>query len=369
MALEIKVVGNDHDSGDLLQESMHKGFATPSGPVVYTNEFLEFEPIAFPFLNPQFGFDMNQNVSFGGTPELIHDGGDNTGWTAVVNAGAWNFTDTTNPDSGAACFSITAANNNDQASFSDVTETDMSGRTAVTGRIRLETYLQANNSIFLQLRNNGADIGDPVNLNFFINAGSLNAYQSFVIAKSNFNLPSDIVDEITVTSTRTGGSKPTFRVDLFQIEETGSPATFTVSAPFSVFHIDRVVISIADNISSTVIGGTMLGLSYDKFMGLSALLNGVGFQCTINGDVLIGFIFSTIGQFITLSPTIRNTMSDGTNTFITIEINFTRPFVIRSTFSDSLAFIINDDLSGLLQFNALAVGHIEGNVALRNPLA
>ncbi|WP_277214233.1 hypothetical protein, partial [Isoptericola croceus] len=87
------------------------------------------------------------NIAFTDTPELIHDGGDNAGWTGAAVAGTWDFADTVNPNDGTNCVSITSANNNDAATFADATETAMSGRTAVTGQIRLEVFSEASNTI------------------------------------------------------------------------------------------------------------------------------------------------------------------------------------------------------------------------------
>lgn len=55
------------------------------------------------FTNPTYGADMNQNVTFGGTPDKIYDGGDSSLWTAsTITGGAGDFleTDTTHAHGG-----------------------------------------------------------------------------------------------------------------------------------------------------------------------------------------------------------------------------------------------------------------------------
>ena len=132
-----------------------------------------------PFLNPTFGADLNQNITFGGTPELIHNGGDSAGWTGTAAAGSWNFADTTAPAAGSAHVSITNANNLDTAEFTDATETDMSSFTAISGQIQLNVYNASNNTITLQFQNNGSPVGIVVNLNDFINTGTLGVIPKF----------------------------------------------------------------------------------------------------------------------------------------------------------------------------------------------
>lgn len=45
-----------------------------AGLLILTHPFLAFNPEFHPFLNDDFGVNMNQNLAFGGTPDRIHDG-------------------------------------------------------------------------------------------------------------------------------------------------------------------------------------------------------------------------------------------------------------------------------------------------------
>ena len=87
------------------------------GISVFTEPLVIVEAEFKPFLNPLFGIDMNQNFGFAGTPEIIHDGGDTSAWAGTAVAGIWDFADTTDPDAGSACVSLTSGNNNDNALF------------------------------------------------------------------------------------------------------------------------------------------------------------------------------------------------------------------------------------------------------------
>ena len=152
-----------------------------SGAVVYTKEFAERISRNKPFLNPTWGNAMNQDASFGGTPVLIHNGGDTAAWTGAAGAGTWDFADTTNPFAGTRCVSVTSANNLDNATFTNVSTITGSSYTALTLELRLEAYNDTNNSIDLQLALAGVNQGISVNLDNYIDAAVLNVYQNVVI--------------------------------------------------------------------------------------------------------------------------------------------------------------------------------------------
>jgi len=197
--------------GTGLIAHVHKfsgGKSKHAGVLTLQERFIRFKADLFlVFLNDDFGAAMNQNVAFSGTPEGIHDGGDSTLWTAAIVQGTWDFADTTNPQAGTNCVSLTSGSNNDEATFADGTETDMGAHTVVTGQVRLETYDAVNNSIFFQFQNNNVDVGNSINLNDFIDTGLLDAYQGFVIPKADFGLSTDTVDEIDISVTRTGNTR------------------------------------------------------------------------------------------------------------------------------------------------------------------
>ena len=110
--LAVRVEGNNRQ-GTIREAHVHS-FRVASGVhnalSVLTQPFLNFNPEFHPFLNDTFGTAMNQNVSFSGSPEFIHDGGTNTRWTGTATQGTWNFAD-------AGEVRLTGGNNNDRADF------------------------------------------------------------------------------------------------------------------------------------------------------------------------------------------------------------------------------------------------------------
>ena len=333
------------------------------GLLTLQERFLNFTIESHPFLNDNFGSAMNQEVSFSGDAELIHDGGDVLGWSGVAVVGTWDFADTTNPVSGSACFSLTLGNNSDQATFHDATETDMSNYSSITGEIRLDTYNSVNNSIILQCQNNNVNVGTSVDLNNYIDPGVLGSYQNFVIPKADLTLSTQTIDEVDLTLSRAGGPKPTFRIDSFQLEfasVSSTPITFKSSTPVGTrYHIDQIRVSIVDALSGVVTNGTMHGLSYDKILNVSKLTNGIIFSRVQGGETLFSLNLKQLGDFLSSGSNIINAISDGINTCIILQIDFPEPIILEGGADSFLSFTINDDLSGLLNFTALARGGLE----------
>lgn len=90
MPVNAKIVGKDGDVTDIERRT------GGVGPVVYATDLVLTEPTTKFFLNPGFGANMNLNAGFTGTPELIHNGGNTTEYTAsAVQGTKFSFTDTT----------------------------------------------------------------------------------------------------------------------------------------------------------------------------------------------------------------------------------------------------------------------------------
>ena len=141
MSIEVKITGQkgiDSSVSEAHVSSFKTANGIHTGLEVLTHRFIETEPSTKFFTNDTVGIAMNQDVSFGGTPEVIHSGS-LTEWVGTAIAGAWNFTDSDR-------ISITSANNNDAADFAEenTLTIDMSGFTALTGNLNLDTYNDIN---------------------------------------------------------------------------------------------------------------------------------------------------------------------------------------------------------------------------------
>lgn len=361
--ISTRIIGTSDKGGELIEAQVrtHHG-REHAGLVVLTDRLALFNPEKHSFLNDTFGNAMNQNVAFGGTPEIIHNGGTSVEWTGSAIQGPWNFAD-------AGKISLTSADNNDEATFAEETPAiiDMSGFTTLTGKINLTTYSAISNSLLVTIDLAGTTVGNSVNLNNYIDTGLIGIEQSFVIPKADLGITTQLIDGFSILLVRTGGSKPTIIFDDIQFEETGEAAVFKATTPAGTeLHIHEIRVVIADNITgiTTVVGATenatVPNLSYDKLLGLSALANGISFQRIQKGRILSSVTFKQLGDFMEEGYCIVNHISDGTNTFIALSLTFVEPIVLAGNGAENLlSFTINDDLSGLLQFSAIMRGSLE----------
>ena len=331
-----------------------------AGQLVLQERFVQLSPEVHPFINSSFGVAMNQSISFGGTPEIIHNGGTSTEWTGTALSGNWDFAD-------AGKVSLTNGNNNNAATFDEETgySIDMDGFTTLTGKINLSTYDEANNSLTVIFNLDGVSVGNSIDLNDHIDAGLIGSEQNFVIPKAEFGLLGQLVNGFTITVVRTGGGKPAFTLDDIQLEETGDAAVFKATTPVGTrYHITQIRIGLADNISGIITGSTttyptMPGLAYDAILGVSALSNGIVFTRVQKGVTQFSVVLKKLGDFLTTGSNMVNMISDGTNTYITLMIEFPEPIILEGGDDSFMSYTINDDLSALLQFSAAALGAIE----------
>lgn len=361
--LPVTIVGKHGSTGQTIEaevrghhDNEHRGL------VVLTDRLLEFEQQNNYFLNDTFGSAMNQNVTFGGTPEIIHNGGSSVEWTGSAIAGAWNFAD-------GGKVSLTAGDTGDEATFAEETPTtiDLSGFTTLTGKINLTIYNAANNTLSISFDNAGTPVGVSVDIDDYIDTGLIGAEQSFAIPKADMGLTTQLVDGFTVSLSRTGGTKPTMTFDDIQLEETGASAVFVMSTPANTkYYIDAIRLNIVDNVTgiTTVVGATenatMTNISYDAILGVSALGNGIVFKRTQNGIVKESETLHKIGDFLEIGANIVNLIGDGTNTYLTLEIPYKEPIIMDGNGAENnISLTINDNLSGLLGFTAIAIGSLE----------
>ena len=332
------------------------------GVLAFTRSDLDFEPEIHPFLNPTNGAAMNKAVSFGGTQEIIHNGGTSVEWTGSVIQGSWDF-------STGGVITLAAANDQDAATFSEETPTtiDMTGFVVLTGAINLTTYDESFNDIQLRWDNGGASVGDPVSLNDFIDTGLIGTAQNFAVAISNFNFASNTVDGFTIAISRSGGAKPAMTFDDITLQQTGEPLEYKATTHLGTrFHITELRLEVVDNVTGivTVAGATenhsMVNLSYNKILGVSVLSTGIVFRRVKAGKTLFSLTLKQLGDFLASGSDLVNVISDGTNTSITLLFRFPEPIILDGTAAaDYLSFTINDDLSGLLQFTAVVRGALE----------
>ena len=93
---------------------------------------------------------------------------------------------------------------------------------------------------------------------------------------------------------------------------------------------------------------------------MAKLTNGIVFQRKQGGVVKFSINLKQIGDWLAAGVSIIDSISDGTNTMVTLEVPFKEPIIIEGNGEDnSLSLTISDDLSGLISFTAIAIGATE----------
>ena len=361
--IRTKRFGRDITTGALLESDMlaKNGITKKhiAGEIVYTEPLFDYNPTLKPFLNDDYGAAMNQNVAFGGTPELIFDGGSGgSEWTGSGDS-EWDFA-----DGGKVVLDHGA--NNSQALFSDAGTIDSSAYTVLTGKVDLDNYTPGTQDILFQFQFNGTPLGDSVSMNSFIDTGNF-AEQDFAIPLTSFNLAGETVDEFTMTVQRSGGHQPHISFDDFTIQETGTPLVYTVRVPEAeVYMINQINFLFVDDVTSiipvvgTTENATGVGLSYNKLLGIPELTNGIVFTRFQNNKKVINLNLKSLCDFLAFSV-ILDHVSDGVNTLLTLSVVLDEPILLDGKSNDELSLTISDDLSNLLKFTALTRGSIRSD--------
>jgi len=336
----------------------------PTGIPTYTERRKDLNSIVIPFLNDLSGADMTVNVAFGGAPELIHNGSDTLGtWSGTVIQGTWVFNSTTQANTGSASIDATATVTDDEALFASGGLINFDNFTALTGAVYLTKFSSTGiKHIEIRTRLSGVNVGSVVNLDDFIDTGTLNAWQSFAIGDASFGLNGDNVDEFVVRTVSSGGGPPpAYFLDDMQWEQTGVPQVFTASPSVGTWlHLTSLSLFFADDIAGTLANGTMPNLAFDQLLGVSKLNNGVIVQLTQKDKVTFQNNFRQLADLL-VSPTVsvQNAGSDGTNTWMKLLVDFPEPIILKSELGDSVTLTFNDDLSGLSFLRAAAAGEEE----------
>lgn len=362
MSVDSKITGFDR-SGTKLEAGISQ-VNKIIGLNVFTAPLSQRTTLFQPALNDTFGNEMAVDASFSGTPDGIHNGTDSIWWTGSALTGVWDFVSTTNPRSGTKCIDATGTVNSDQALFTRSSTIDLSAYTAITGFIRLESWGSGTKHVEMQARLAGVLVGLSVFIDDFIDTNSLNTYQKYTISLATMGIELETIDEIVITTIKTNGSNPDYRIDDWQIEQIGSPIEFTIEAPTGfIYFIDSVYLNYADVLNITLLNNSVPNIDHQKILGLASLPNGIVFQRIRQQEVIFSATIKNIGDSVKGGANISTIISDSAtnNTCLTIRVDFDTPVLLDSALGDKIAIIINDDMTDLTSFTSIATGSIEDN--------
>jgi hypothetical protein len=320
-----------------------------------------YKKIAF-FSNETQGIQMAVDGSSGfGVVEYIHDGTDNVYWTAVATKGTgWVFdsTDQNHTVSGTKSIKTHDAVNKDKFEIRKGSTMSVSGYVAFTGWIYLSDVMDLANGAELKFEaqnGSGNKVGDTVKVQNYINTNLTGVWQKFSISLADIALTTQTIDRVEFeVKGDTTGDVPNLYIDDVQLEEPGVGALgpteyIVVPERESWLHIQALNITMVDALSTTLTDGTMPNLSYNKFLGVTELTSGLHYRRFELNEIKDSLIFRNLRDMLQLGgTTVTDSFCDGTNTIIKIRIPFLEPLIVKDDDLGYLSFVVQDDLSGLI---------------------
>jgi len=346
---------------EVLDDIEHNGLVVRTYPLKTYENSLQF------FSNADYGVDMNQNAAAGGTPEKIHDGTDSVLWTAsdIVGGGKTTFNSTNQNHTAAGTKSIKVDNSpvDDVFQIAKGSDIDLNNYVSLSMWIYVDKDWKNNDRIDVYGwdTDTGAQVGVRVDLSDYFSFNSYDVWHQLIIPLLDMELEATTtLDAIRFVIVTKEGKSPKFYIDDIQFEETGTPIAFEIKPDKGTWlHVKGFTISVADALASTLAEAGLPFLAYDKFLGVT-LAAGITYQREQNGVTKFTQTIKSLLDFMQLAGTkISGSGSDGTNTWVTLEVIHQEPLLLKSENEDTLRFTIAEDLSGLLQFRINAGCKIE----------
>jgi len=245
----------------------------------------------------------------------------------------------------------TGAENNEVAQFAHTGDFDTSSYTAITGWVYFTKWKDEAWDIYGWDVSEGTIVGNAVNIANYVSPNTLNVWLKFTIPLSDMGL-SSVTTGFDALRIKVVKRDSNFFLDYVEIQEAGTvdPTEYFITPEKETWlHVHSFTISIADALAGTLADGTMPGLSYNKLLGEDELSNGIVYNRVQDGVNQQTVVLKNISDLLSWSgSSIKNHMSDGTNTFISIEYVFTEPVILKPEDDDKLRILIADSLSGIL---------------------
>ena len=332
------------------------------GVVAYTKDLEVGDVLFFPVVNPELGIEMAIDGSFGGTPVKVHDGTDSGLWTgSSVNGTKFTFDSTDRAKNGTKSVEVDNASINDIMQFATGVDVALTGYIGLSMFINVDKNWSDEDSWEVYGYNTGTNltVGDSVALENYLSFSEFDVWHKLSIPLTDMNISNESIHAIRFEQVAKSGPGATFYVDDINIEETSGSKTFSVEAPKDKkYIIFEFRFSYVDAFDSTLLNSSMPNISYDKILGVSQLVNGIVFQRISDGEILFAASIKSIGDSIKGGSNLINPIGDGVNTCVTLQTIFQEPVVLDSREDDSISVTINDDLTGLISFTAIALGKI-----------
>jgi len=346
MSLQTTITGSGHGR-EVDVHSASTPITDYNGLVVYTEELQTRRFFDVALASDELGVNLNVNPVVAGTPTLVHNGTDTAAWTASASTGSWTFNSTTQAYDGTQSIDATSANDNDVAVFTAPAPVATSGISEVSLWVYVSKWTtNGTKNVNVGFRNGGADIGNRIGLDAYININNTGVWQRAVIPFNVFNVVSANIDALTIDVAAAGGPAPDLYLDLIELSTGTSTETFT-SGP------EKETIWEVHSFHLTLVA-TGTALNYNEFLGIAGLTNGVLLQA-FRAEAPTTYSAVNLAELLAI-PAVEHTLIQGTaNTTLTLSIPFPdRTFFLHGNEDDFVGITIRDDLSTLPFFRATA---------------
>ena len=274
--------------------------------------------------------------------------------TLTTDADAGDMTTTAQSIDG----SLTA--NGEESLLEDGTSTNMANFSSMTLSILITAWdITKGNDVEIRARNNGVDVGNVINISDFIDPTNLGVWQSVALAKSEFGLDQDTIDEFVIMTVSTASgvpNAPSYYIDIFQIEETGAPVSFSFSPPVGTTFFGAT--STIEVISPS--SDTEPFVSWNKYGEASKLPIGFQTRLTVGGQSFLSTGLRSNADVLSLPAMKLNVFVDGTNKIFQFQQD-TGGIILNGDTEDKFEVIVNDDFSSFVFYRYFLAGLLQAN--------
>lgn len=300
-----------------------------------------------------YGINMNQDFSAVESTENVHDGNDNTYWTATITTGQpsdFDFSSTDYAHTGTQSISCVEAEGGDEFQLENDTIILAGDYNRFVGWVYVVSDWNGSGDgleIYLYNTNDNSQASDVVDLSNYINQQNINTWQKFNIPISDLG----IVSEYNAIRCRmlAEGNPPNFYLDDLALESlTDDPAIFRVEPTRGRWwYVTGLGIIIVSSYDSTMADASMPNIPYNGLLGTS-IVNGILYQRQEEGEIIFSFIIKDLIDIMNQHHTrISSYGYDGNYTWVKIDTDFETPFILKPEFGDYFSVNISDDLSNL----------------------
>lgn len=329
---------------------------------VLTQEYKRYLNKSEYLVSDTYGIEMAQDFTSVASTENVHNGNDNTYWTATTIVGIPNDFDFSSTDiahTGTQSIDCTGSEGGDQFQLANDTLIPATkydrfiGWVYVTGAWGLPgdglEIILYNTNTGLQVSENSVDLDD------YINGVNEDEWQFFNIPLSDFGLITDDFDAIRCTVLEED-APPNFYLDDLALEElSDDPAIFYVRPNRGRWwHVTGLGMIIVSPYNSTLADATMPNIPYNGILGTS-LTNGILYQRQEEGEVIFSIGINDMADILNQYDTrITGYGYDGNYTWVKIDTTFHTPFILKPEYDDFFSVNLSDDLSNLTRFRLVA---------------